>query len=101
MGFEICAIQNNIVTQRTGLCTLYRFQSPYTVLYCTVLHCTIQYLARLHTGLMTGVAGLSTAHTAHTEIYTTVQNHTIQYNTLQYSTVHSCTIKYSTGTSPG
>ena len=33
MGFEICAIQNNIVTLRTGLCTLYRFQSPYTGLY--------------------------------------------------------------------
>ena len=34
MGFEICAIQNNIVTLRTGLCTLYRFQSPYTVKDC-------------------------------------------------------------------
>ena len=41
MGFEICAIQNNIVTRRTDLHTLYRFQSPYTVLYCTVLYCTV------------------------------------------------------------
>ena len=37
MGFEICAIQNNIVTRRTGLCTLYRFQSSYTGLYISFL----------------------------------------------------------------
>ena len=35
MGFEIYAIQNNIVTQRTGLHTLYIFQSPYTEQYGT------------------------------------------------------------------
>ena len=75
MDFEICAIQNNIVTLRTGLCTLYKFQSPYTVLCRAVQYSEVKYS--------------TVKYSKSTVKYSTVQLSTVQYsNTVKYSAVH-------------